>query len=155
MTPLSAFNPRTLRGKLVAASVLLVIGSLVLASGIFVALTHGQEKQSALDHTEATAPVIHGEFLQLLLDGASLPQLQQYTLTAAADYNERILLFDYSGVVVEDTGGELSGAQLQVQESPLPTDSASPPARLDYYRTWQLEGGTGGAASYLLRFRPC
>ncbi len=145
MAPLSAFNPRTLRGKLVTASILLVIGSLVLASGIFVALTHGQEKQRELDHTEATAPVIHGEFLQLLLDGASLSQLQQYTRTAAANYNERILLFDYSGVVVEDTDGGLSGAQLQVQESSPPADGVSPPARHDYYRTWQLEGGTGGS----------
>jgi len=145
MTPLSAFHPRTLRGKLVTASILLVIGSLVLAGGVFVALTHGQEKQRALDHTEATAPVIHGQFLQLLLDGGSLSQLQQYTRTAATEYNERILLFDYSGVVVEDTGGGLSGAQLQVQESSLPANGDSPPVRGDYYRTWQLEGGTGGS----------
>lgn len=144
MSPLAAFHPRTLRGKLVSTSVLLVIGSLVLAGGIFVVLTHGQEKQRALDHTEATAPLIHGQFLQLLLNGDSLPQLQQYAIAAAAQYNERIVLFDYSGVVAEDTGGGLSGSQLNIPENSAPPSDVSPPVRSDYYRTWQLEGGSGG-----------
>jgi signal transduction histidine kinase len=154
VSPLSVFSPRTLPGKLVATSVLLVIGALVLASGVFVALTHGQEKQRALDHTAATAPVIHGEFLQLLLDGGSLSQLQQYVHTAAAELDVRILMFDYSGVVVEDTGGGLSGTQLQIQESQPQGNGAPGPSRNDYYRTWQLEGGSEGSVELVAVFPP-
>jgi signal transduction histidine kinase len=138
MSPWSVFSLRTLRGKLIVTSVLLVTGALALASGVFVVLMHGQEKQRALDHTVATAPIIHGEFLQRLLDGDSLSQLQEYVRGAAADHDVRILMFDYSGQVVQDTGGGLSGTQLDISESPEP-----PGPQHDSYRTWQLQGVAG------------
>ena len=131
----------TLQGKLVAASALLVVGALILSSGVFVFLTHGKENQRALDHTIATAPPIHGGFLQDLLAGASVAQLTSYVQDAAKRYDVRILMFDYSGLVAEDTGGKLAGAQLAFpQDSSAPGDQSSPSGRRE---TWRVEYGSG------------
>jgi signal transduction histidine kinase len=131
----------TLQGKLVAASALLVVGALILAGTVFVFLTHGKENQRALDHTIATAPSIQGGFLQDLLAGASVGQLTSYVQDAAKRYDVRILMFDYSGLVVEDTGGGLAGTQLAFpQDSSAPGDQASPSGRRE---TWRVEYGSG------------
>ena len=145
MSRRSLFNPRTLQVKLVVASSLLVIAALVIASAAFVGLTHGKEKQRALDHTIATAPIIHGEFLQRLLDGDSVTQLQDYVRATAVEHSVRILMFDYSGQVVVDTGGGLAGTQLQIpenQQDPEGAGDAGEPPQHDFYRTWQLQGGS-------------
>ncbi|HUS83233.1 MAG TPA: HAMP domain-containing sensor histidine kinase [Dehalococcoidia bacterium] len=146
----SLFSFRTLHGKLIAASVLLVIGALVLASGVFVALTHGKEKQRALDHTTATAPQIHGEFLRHLLRGESKSQLQDYVREAAQENDVRIIMFDYSGIVVEDTAGELEGRQLQ-----LPVESAVVARRglaRDPSDTWHTTDAGGGSLTLVAPF---
>jgi signal transduction histidine kinase len=131
----------TLQGKLVVASALLVVGALVLSSGVFVFLTHGKENQRALDHTIATAPSIHGAFLQDLLAGSSVAQLTSYVQDAAKRYDVRILMFDYSGQVVEDTGGKLAGTQLVFPQSTNTTgDQASNSGRGE---TWRVEYGGG------------
>ena len=135
----------TLQGKLVAASALLVVGALILAGTVFVLLTHGKEKQRALDHTIATAPSIHGEFLQSLLAGGSVSELRGYVREAAKRYDVRILMFDYSGLVVEDTGGELAGTQLGFsQGSSAPGDQASASGRR---QTWRAEYGDGNSVT--------
>jgi signal transduction histidine kinase len=131
----------TLQGKLVAASALLVVGALILSSGVFVFLTHGKENQRAMDHTVATAPSIHSGFLQDLLAGGSVAQLTSYVEDAAKRYDVRILMFDYSGLVVEDTGGKLAGTQLAFpQESSAAGDQASTSAQRE---TWRVEYGDG------------
>ena len=131
----------TLQGKLVAASALLVVGALVLSSGVFVFLTHGKENQHALDHTIATAPSIHSGFLQDLLAGGSVAQLTSYVEDAAKRYDVRILMFDYSGLVVDDTGGKLAGTQLAFpQDSSAPGDQASTSGRRE---TWRVDYGSG------------
>ena len=133
----------TLQGKLVVASALLVVGALILSSGVFVFLTHGKEKQRALDHTTATAPSIHSEFLQDLLAGGSVSQLTSYVQDAAKRYDVRILMFDYSGLVVEDTGGGLAGTQLAFpQDSSAPGDQASTSGQRE---TWRVEYGSGNS----------
>jgi signal transduction histidine kinase len=131
----------TLQGKLVVASALLVVGALILSSGVFVFLTHGKENQRALDHTVAAAPSIHSGFLQDLLTGGSVAQLTSYVQDAAKRYDVRILMFDYSGLVVEDTGGKLAGTQLAFpQGSSAPGDQASTSGRRE---TWRVEYGDG------------
>ena len=80
----------TLQGKLVAASALLVVGALILAGTVFVLLTHGKEKERALDHTIAAAPSIHGGFLEGLLAGYSVSELRDYVREAAKRYDVRI-----------------------------------------------------------------
>jgi len=145
MSRWSSFSFRTLQSKLIVASALLVIGALILAGAIFVVLTHGKEKQRALDHTIANAPVVHGEFLQLLLDGDSVTQLEDYVRSAAAEHDVRILMLDYSGQVVADTGGGLEGSSLEIPEDTQGPEDASAPPRHDYYRTWTLQGGSEGS----------
>jgi signal transduction histidine kinase len=150
MPGLSLFSLRTLHGKLIAASVLLVIGALVLASGVFVALTHGKEKQRALDHTTATAPEIHAEFLRHLLSGESEAQLKDYVTEAAKENDVRIVMFDYSGLVVEDTAGDLEGKQLE-----LPVDSVAVGRRgvsTASSETWHMTDASGGSLTLVAPF---
>ncbi len=147
----SLFGVRTLRGKLIVASALLVIGALVLASGVFVVLTHGKEKQRALDHTTATAPEIHAEFLRHLLSGDSQSQLQDYVREAAQENDVRIIMFDYSGLVVEDTAGDLEGKQLD-----LPAESATGGGRRGLSpgpnQTWHMTDAQGGSLTLVAPF---
>jgi signal transduction histidine kinase len=131
----------TLQGKLVVASALLVVGALVLSSGVFVFLTHGKEKQRALDHTIAAAPSIHSGFLQDLLTGGSVAQLTSYVQDAAKRYDVRILMFDYSGLVVEDTGGDLAGTQLAFPESS--SAAGDQVATSGQRETWRVEYENG------------
>ena len=131
----------TLQGKLVVASALLVVGALFLAGGVFVFLTHGKEKQRALDHTIAAAPSIHGEFLQDLLAGGSVEELTSYVQDAAKRYDVRILMFNYSGLVVEDTGGKLTGTQLEFPQSGGAPGDQAPTS--DRPQTWRVEYGDG------------
>jgi len=141
---------RTLQGKLIATSVLLVIGALILASGVFVALTHGKEKQRALDHTTAAAPQIHGEFLRHLLSGDSQSDLEDYVREAARDNDLRIIMFDYSGLVVADTGGDLVGQQLE-----LPAESITVgrrPMGRDASQTWHMTDAGGGGLTLVAAF---
>jgi len=119
----------------------LVVGALILSSGVFVFLTHGKEKQRALDHTIAAAPSINAGFLQDLVAGNSVAQLTSYVQDAAKRYEMRILMFDYSGQVVEDTGGKLAGSQLVF---PQGTDTAGNQASGSGRReTWHVEYGSG------------
>ena len=146
----SLFGVRTLQGKLIVASALLVIGALVLASGVFVVLTHGKEKQRALDHTTATAPDIHAEFLRHLLSGDSQSQLQDYVREAAQENDVRIIMFDYSGLVVEDTAGDLEGKQLE-----LPADSVAVGRRglsRGPNETWHMADARGGSLTLVAPF---
>jgi signal transduction histidine kinase len=131
----------TLQGKLVVASALLVVGALVLSSGVFVFLTQDKEEQRALDHTIAAAPSIQGGFLQYLLAGGSVAELTSYVQDAAKRYDVRILMFDYSGLVVEDTGGKLAGTQLEFPQSGgAPGDQAPTSGRRE---TWRVGYGDG------------
>jgi signal transduction histidine kinase len=146
---ISFFSPHTLQGKLIIAGVLLVIGSLILASGVFVFLTHGKEKQRALDHMTATAPQIHGEFLRHVLDGDSESQLQEYVREAAQENDIRIIMFDYSGLVVEDTGGNLLNQQLQLppESSSLGPREAGAPSE-----TWHTTDSSGAGLTLVAPF---
>ena len=140
----------TLQGKLVAASALLVVGALILAGTVFVLLTHGKEKERALDHTIAAAPSIHGGFLEGLLAGYSVSELRDYVREAAKRYDVRILMFDYSGLVVEDTGGGLAGTQLEVPPgSSVPGHQSSSPGRR---QTWRVEDGGGDSLTLVAPF---
>lgn len=152
-----SFSFRTLQSKLIIASALLVIGALVLASAVFVGLTHGKERQRALDHTVAAAPGIHGEFLLHLLDGDSLSELQDYVREAAGQNDVRILMFDYSGLVVEDTGGKLVGTQLELSaDSGAPEEQ--PPLgprqswRAGLSQTWHVEDEDGSSLTLVASF---
>jgi len=146
----SLFGVRTLQGKLIVASALLVVGALVLASGVFVVLTHGKEKQRALDHTTATAPDIHAEFLRHLLSGDSQSQLQDYVRQAAQENDVRIIMFDYSGLVVEDTAGDLEGTQLELPADPVAIGrrgiSRGP------NETWHMTDASGGSLTLVAPF---
>ena len=152
----SLFRFRTLQVKLIAVSALLVIGALVLASGVFVGLTHGKEKQRALDHTVAAAPEIHGEFLGQLLSGDSVPELQDYVREAARENDVRILMFDYSGLVVEDTGGKLAGTQLELPVESSGPEEQHPPGprqwRTDLSQTWHIEDENGDSLTLVASF---
>jgi signal transduction histidine kinase len=152
-----SFSFRTLQGKLITASALLVIGALILASAVFVGLTHGKEKQRALDHTVATAPEIHSEFLSHLLDGDSVSELQAYVQDAARQNDVRILMFDYSGLVVEDTAGRLTGTQLEIPADSSVAEEQPPqgprqPWRAGLSQTWHIEDEDGSSLTLVASF---
>jgi len=146
----SVFTLRTLHGKLIVASVLLVIGALVLASGVFVALTHGKEKQRALDHSTATAPQIYSDFLRHLFGGETQSQLQDYVREAAQENDVRIIMFDYAGLVVEDTDGDLEGEQLElpVETIAVGRRGMSPGGS----QTWHMTDTHGGSLTVVAAF---
>ena len=151
---------RSLQSRLIMAFTLLTLAALVLAGGVFVLLKQGGEEERALDHTVAAAPVIHWGFLQRLLLGESLGDIESYVRDAAQRYDVRILVFDESGQVAVDTGGGLQGKSLT-----LPTSArmlSEPRLPGERYVSWRPEEGTPGSdlilvapfAPALLQLRP-
>jgi signal transduction histidine kinase len=106
---------QSLQGKLVIASVAMVLIVLALAGFVFVWLNRGDERERKLDHVTANSGAIQNEFLLHLLQGDDAEQLIQFVNSAAATYDVRALMIDQTGQVVVDSGGDLNGAQLTLE----------------------------------------
>ena len=138
----------SLQWKLILASSSLVVAALVLAGGLFVLLTQDEEEERALDHTVAAAPSIYNGFLQHLLQGNSLDELESYVREAAQQYDVRILMLDESSQVIVDTSGDLTGEQLAIPGSVQPEPRFA--FRTDRYQSWQPAEGDPGCELILV-----
>jgi signal transduction histidine kinase len=138
----------SLQWKLILAFSSLVVAALILAGGVFVFLTQDEEEERALDHTVAATPSIYNGFLQHLLQGASLEELESYVREAAQQYDVRILMLDESGRIIVDTSGSLTGEQLAIPSSVQPEPQLT--FRTDRYQSWQPEEGDPGSELILV-----
>jgi signal transduction histidine kinase len=111
---------QSLQGKLVVASVTMVLVVLALAGFVFVWLNRGDERERKLEHVTANSSSIQIEFLQRQLYGDDAEELGQFVQSAASIYDLRALMIDASGRVVIDSDGGLSGAQLTLEPGTPP-----------------------------------
>ncbi len=112
MSPLNS-----LQGKLVVASVVIVVIVLALAGAVFVTVRRGDERQQELDHVSANATAIQGEFLLRQLRGDSEDSLARFVDEAAGSYDVRALMIDLNGDVVADSEEELVGTRIALEGS--------------------------------------
>ncbi|HEY8491084.1 MAG TPA: HAMP domain-containing sensor histidine kinase [Dehalococcoidia bacterium] len=140
MTGAQAFF-QGLQGRLTLAFVGLTLAALALAGAAFVLLTRDEQRQHALDRAAAASPAIHLDFTRLLVQGASLAELEAYAEDAADRNDVRLLILDSTDRVVLDTAGELTG---QVVDAPDDVAWASgiQPATTP---TWKLSSGQPGS----------
>jgi len=69
---------QSLQGKLIVASVVLVVVVLALAGAIFVNVRRGEQRQQELDHAIVNATPIQNQFLLRQVSGVSLPDLTDF-----------------------------------------------------------------------------
>ncbi|HSP54445.1 MAG TPA: HAMP domain-containing sensor histidine kinase, partial [Dehalococcoidia bacterium] len=103
---------QSLHGKLIVASVAMVLVVLALAGGVFVWINRGDERDRKLEHVTANSAAIQNEFLLHQLRGEDAEELGQFAKQASATYDVRALMIDQNGNVVVDTASALNGKQL-------------------------------------------
>lgn len=131
-----------LQGKLIVASVAMVLVVLALAGFVFVWLNRGEERERKLEHVTANSTAIQSEFLLHQLQGEDAEELSQFVEKAAGTYDVRALMIDQTGRVVLDSAGDLNGAQLSLEAS-LPTDRPVLGAGPSYLAFQPVEGSPG------------
>lgn len=111
---------QSLQGKLVIASVAMVLVVLALAGFVFVWLNRGEERERKLEHVTANSAAVQYEFLLHQLRGEDQEELALFVNSAAETYDVRALMVDRTGSVVVDSGGDLNGAKLTLEPDTLP-----------------------------------
>jgi signal transduction histidine kinase len=132
----------SLQGKLIVASVAMVLVVLGLAGFVFVWLNRGGERERKLEHVTANNTSIQIEFLQHQLQGEDADELGQFVQSAASTYDVRALMIDESGRVVIDSEGGLNGAQLTL-EAGTPPDRPMTGSGPSYIAFQPVEGSPG------------
>jgi hypothetical protein len=122
---LGLFN--SLQGKLIVASVAMVLVVLGLAGFVFVWLNRGEERERKLEHVTANSTALQSEFLLHQLQGEDAEELSQFVENASGTYDVRALMIDETGRVVLDSAGDLNGAQLSLRPACPPTGPCSGP----------------------------
>ncbi len=133
---------QSLQGKLVVASVAMVLVVLALAGFVFVWLNRGEERERKLEHVTANSSAIQNEFLLHQLQGEDAEELSQFVEDAAATYDVRALMIDQNGRVVLDSGGDLNGQQLTL-ETNLAPDRPVPGTGPSYLAFQPVAGSPG------------
>jgi len=108
---------QSLQGKLILASVAMVLVVLAVAGFVFVWINRGDERERKLEHVTANATAIQNEFLLHQLRGEDAEELGRFVADAAAKYDVRALMVDTTGLVVMDTQGSLNGQRLSLESS--------------------------------------
>jgi len=116
---------RSLQGKLIVASVVLVVVVLALAGAIFVNVRRGEQRQQELEHVTANATAIQNEFLLRQLRGDDEENLAAFIGRAADVYDVRALMIDLNGEVIADSAGELDGARIALEASVISETAAA------------------------------
>jgi signal transduction histidine kinase len=116
---------RSLQGKLIVTSVVIVVVVLALAGAVFVNARRGDQRQQELEHVTANATAIQREFLLRQVRGDSEESLALFVDKAAEIYDVRALMVDLNGDVIADSAGELDGERISfdtsvVFEAPAP-----------------------------------
>jgi signal transduction histidine kinase len=116
---------RSLQGKLIVASVVLVVVVLALAGAVFVNIRRGDQRQQELDHVTANSSAIQREFLLRQVRGDSEDSLAGFVEAAADVYDVRALMIDLEGEVIADSAGQLNGERITFDRS-LVFEAAAP-----------------------------
>ena len=133
---------QSLQGKLIVASIAMVLVVLALAGFVFVWLNRADERERKLEHVTANSSAIQIEFLQRQLYGDDAAELGQFVQSAASDYDLRALMIDESGRVVIDSDGSLNGAQLTLEPG-TPTDRPVTESGSSYVAFQPVKGSPG------------
>jgi signal transduction histidine kinase len=139
---------QSLQGKLIVASIAMVLVVLALAGFVFVWLNRGDERERKLDHVIANSTAIQTEFLLHQLRGEDAEELTQFIGSAADGYEVRALMIDQTGRVVIDSQGDLNGQQLTLEADPAaghPAPGAGPS-----YTAFQPAAGSPGSDLVLI-----
>lgn len=138
---------RSLQGKLILTSVVVVVAVLGVAGGVFIYMNRGDERKDALDRLGANSSAIQNEFLFRLVRGDSTDELIEYVQQAAGDYEVRALIIDLDRAVVADTHGELDGELLTLEEDTIEQQTAG---QLVPYVTVNIASGSPGSDLILI-----
>jgi signal transduction histidine kinase len=130
-----------LQGKLIVASVAMVLVVVALAGFVFVWINRGDERERKLEHVTANNTAIQSEFLLRQLQGDDAEELSQFVKDAALSYDLRALLVDQNGRVVSDSAGSLDGSQLDLEQGPFPRRPL--PGGPSYVTFQPVEGSPG------------
>lgn len=161
-----------LQGKLIVASIAMVLVVLALAGFVFVWLNRDEERDRKLEHVTANSTAIQIEFLQHQFQGEDAEELVAFVKRAAETYDVRALMIDQNGRVVVDSAGDLNGAVLTLEPGTAPDRpvtgagpsyiafqpvSGSPGSDLVLIASGRVPfpGGTitvGGGFQYILRY---
>ena len=144
----------SLQSKLIAAFVLVMLVAVVLAGTVFVFVQRGEQEEQALDHVSAASPPIYSAFISLyseyihgLRQGDLETILVEFVDVAAREQDVRILLMNRRGLVIKDTGGDLTGERLTL---PREFDVSRPLQRPFLpYISWR-PGGDGPGSDLIL-----
>ena len=145
----------SLQSKLIAAFVLVMLVAVVLAGTVFVFVQRGEQEEQALDHVSAASPPIYSAFISLyseylhgLRQGDLEATLIAFVDVAAQEQDVRVLLMNRRGLVIKDTGGDLTGERLIL---PREISVSRPPQRPFLpYVSWRPEGGGPGSDLILI-----
>jgi signal transduction histidine kinase len=138
---------QSLQGKLIVASVAMVLVVLALAGFVFVMLNRGDERERKLEHVTANSSAIQSEFLLHQLRGEDAEELSQFVKSAGAAYEVRVLMIDQAGIVVMDSAGDLNGQQLSLEAS---VTTGHPVPGSPSYVTFQPAAGSPGSDLVLI-----
>jgi signal transduction histidine kinase len=104
--------------KLIVSLTLVIALAILLSGALFVVRTRGERQQQALDRVAAASPAIYQQAFFALLPSEQTERPFSDALDAlAADQDVRILLISTSGAVLHDTGGNLTGSQVDIPRS--------------------------------------
>lgn len=115
---------RSLQGKLIVTSVVIVVVVLALAGAVFVNVRRGDQRQQELEHVTANATAIQNEFLVRQLRGDSEDNLAAFVSRAGEVYDVRALMLDLNGDVIGDSNGDLEGATIAFEAGVVSEASA-------------------------------
>lgn len=104
--------------KLVLAMTGVIVLAILLAGAIFVMQTRDERRQQALDRVAAASPAIYQQALIALIQQQENEQSFSDALDDLAKQQDvRILVVDYDGVVLHDSGQTLNGSTIAVPRS--------------------------------------
>lgn len=136
----------SLQSKLIGAFVALAVVSLIISGAVFLRLRQDNQRQLTLDRVAAETGPIYARFLLQQLQGDSLEALSEYTRQAAHSRDVRMLLIDRDRLVVTDTGGKLTGKELQLVSAGMTVAGSTQHP----FSAFEVRGGSGESGMLLL-----
>ncbi|TMB97080.1 MAG: HAMP domain-containing histidine kinase [Chloroflexi bacterium] len=128
----------SLHGKLIIASICVVLVAVAVAGAVFILVSRGDERDRELEHVASRSSTIESEFLLRQLRGDSQADLATFVRAAAQNHDVHILMLDQQQEVVTDSEGRLEGQQVRLDETTFTgEESASNVA----YNTFQVDSG--------------
>lgn len=118
----------SLQTRLILAFLAVAFVALTVAGAAFVVIRRGDQEQQALDRVAYSSTSIQAQFFTLQLRGSNIRELESFLEDAADQYDVRTLLVNRADAsVVHDSGGELAGQVVTLDEAPVIAGVAGAP----------------------------